>query len=469
MLMRQMPVYSVLEQVEQAAEESLGLGGLSLRMLAVAALVLANGFFVAAEFALVSARRSKLEQAADTGSVTARIARGMQDQLDRYIAACQLGITIASLVLGALAEPTFARLIEPPVAAATHAIFGVFGGAEALATTISHGMGVAVSLFIVTTLHIVLGEQAPKVWAIRTPEAVAMFAARPLRWFNLIFGLIIRFLDWLTGVVLALFGVSGRSGHHGPPTLEELRLMVQSSAAGGVIERDEQELLINAFDFGSRAAYQVMVPRTEVATIEHTANVHEFLDLFRSTGHTRFPMLGDRGVDDVQGIISAKDLLVALGDESMNFDQPIARLARPGFFTPHSKRVSELLAEMQRQHVRMAVLVDEYGGMAGIVTLEDLVEEIVGELDDELDSDEIDIETVDEHTTIVEGLTRIEVANDELQLKLPEGEYETVAGLILDKLGHLPQKGEQIPLDSVLLTVLEVQGPRIARVEITRR
>lgn len=452
-----------------AAEESLGLGALSLRMLAVAALVLANGFFVAAEFALVSARRSKLDQAAEDGNVRARIARGMQDQLDRYIAACQLGITIASLLLGALAEPTFARLIEPPVETATQAIFGAFGGAEAVATTISHALGVAASLFIVTTLHIVLGEQAPKVWAIRVPERVAMFVAHPLRLFNITFGLIIRFLDWLTGIVLALFGVRGRSGHHGPPTLEELRLMVESSAAGGVLEHDEQELLINAFDFGSRAAYQVMVPRTEVATIEQTANVREFLDLFRSTGHTRFPVLGERGVDDVQGIISAKDLLVALGDGSISFDQPIAPLARPVFFTPHSKRVSQLLAEMQRQHVRMAVLVDEYGGMAGIVTLEDLVEEIVGELDDELDTTEIDIETVDEHTTIVEGMTRIEVANDELELKLPEGEYETVAGLILDRLGHLPLVGEQLPLDGVVLTVLEMQGPRIARVEILRR
>ena len=200
-------------------EESLGAGAISLRLLAVAVLVVANGFFVAAEFALVSARRSKLDQAAESGSAPARLARAMQDRLDRYIAACQLGITIASLLLGALAEPTFARLIEPPVVAATEALFGVFGGSEALATTISHALGVAVSLFIVTTLHIVLGEQAPKVWAIRAPEGGAMFVARPLRIFNSMFGLIIRFLDWLTGLVLRLFGVRGSSGHHGPPTL----------------------------------------------------------------------------------------------------------------------------------------------------------------------------------------------------------------------------------------------------------
>ncbi|HZG68731.1 MAG TPA: hemolysin family protein [Herpetosiphonaceae bacterium] len=449
-------------------EESLGVGAISLRLLAVAVLVVANGFFVAAEFALVSARRSKLDQAADGGSAPARLARVMQEHLDRYIAACQLGITIASLLLGALAEPTFARLIEPPVVAVTEALFGVFGGSEVLATTISHALGVAVSLFIVTTLHIVLGEQAPKVWAIRSPEGVAMFVARPLRIFNSMFGLIIRFLDWLTGLVLRLFGVRGSSGHHGPPTLEELRLMIESSAAGGVMERDEQELLINAFDFGSRAAYQVVVPRIEVATIEATATVREFLGLFRATGHTRFPVLGEGGVDDVQGIISAKDLLVALGDGGVLFEQPIAPLVRSAFFAPETNRVSDLLPTMQKQRARMAVLVDEYGGMAGIVTLEDLVEEIVGELDDELDTIEVDIETVDEHTTIVEGSIRIAEANHELELALPEGEYETVAGLLLERLGRLPQEGEQLQIDGVALTVLEMHGPRISRVQIIR-
>jgi putative hemolysin len=315
-------------------------------------------------------------------------------------------------------------------------------------------------------LHIVLGEQAPKVWAIRAPENVAMFAARPLRLFNSMFGLIIRFLDWLTGVVLRIFGVRGTSGHHGPPTLEELRLMVESSAAGGVIERDEQELLINAFDFGSRAAYQVMVPRIEVATIDATATVREFIEMFRSTGHTRFPVLGERGVDDVQGLISAKDLLVALGDGGINFEHQITPLIRPAFFAPETVHVGDLLATMQKQHVRMAVLVEEYGGMAGIVTLEDLVEEIVGELDDELDTTEADIQTVDEHTTIVEGSIRVEELNDELKLELPEGEYETVAGLVLDKLGRLPTEGEQLLIDGVALTVLEMQGPRIARIQI---
>ena len=259
-----------------------------------------------------------------------------------------------------------------------------------------------------------LGEQAPKVWAIRVPEQAAVFIAHPLRWFNIIFGVVIRFLDWLTDIVLALFGIGGSSGHHGPPTLEELRLMIQSSAAGGVIEHDEQRLLINAFDFGSRSAYQVMVPRTETATIGETATIREFLDLFRETGHTRFPVLGERGVDDVRGILSAKDLLIALADGALSYDQPVTPMVRPAFFAPDSNHVSDLLHSMQREHVH------------------------------------------------------IDATNDRLGLELPSGEYETIAGLILDRMGHLPQVGEQVHLDSLNLKVLEMQGPRIARVEITR-
>ena len=246
-------------------------------------------------------------------------------------------------------------------------------------------------------------------------------------------------------------------------------MMVESSAAGGVLEHDEQEMLINVFDFGSRAAYQVMVPRTEVVTIEDTASIREFLDLFCESGHTRFPVLGERGVDDVKGIISAKELLVALAEASVTFDQPITPLVRPAYFAPEGKRVGDLLHAMQREHVRMAILIDEYGGMAGIVTLEDLVEEIVGEMDDELDTTDVEIETIDESTMIVEGSIRVEEANDELKLQLPEGEYETVAGFILNRLGHLPEPGEQLQLDGVVLTVVEMHGPRIARVQIKRR
>jgi CBS domain containing-hemolysin-like protein len=449
-------------------EESVSTGSLLLRLLAVLLLVGLNGFFVAAEFALVGARSSRLDQLAEEGRGSAKLARYMQSHLDRYIAASQLGITVASLLLGVLGEETFALLIEPPVARGLQFILGDIPQLAAYSETISTTVGFAIAIFIITTLHIVLGEQAPKVFAIRSAEETSLFVARPLQIFNRLFGIIIRFLDWLTNVVLRLFGVRGQTGHHGPPTLAELRMMVQASGKGGVIEEGEQALLINVFDFGSRAAYQVMVPRTDVKTIDHDATVRGFLALFRETGHTRFPVLGEGGIDDVIGIISAKELLVTLSDGSTTFDDPIRPIVKPAFFTPDTKRIGELMHEMQKQRQRMAVLVDEYGGMAGIITQEDLVEEIVGELDDELDTNPDDIREIDSQHAVVEGSARIEDVNDELELHLPSGEYETIAGFILEQLGRLPQVNEAIHHDSVVLTVLEMQGPRIASVEIRR-
>lgn len=449
-------------------EESLSIGNFAVRILAVLLLVGVNGFFVAAEFALVGSRASRLDQMVEAGNNTAKLARHMQNHLDRYIAASQLGITVASLLLGWLGESTFASLIEPPVARLLTAVLGPIPAISMYAPVISTTVGFAMAIFIVTTLHITLGEQAPKVFAIRSPERAALFVARPLQIFNRSFGLIVRFLDWLTNVILRLFGVEGQSGHHGVPTLEELRMMVQASGKEGVLPEEEQELLINVFDFGSRAAYQVMVPRTDVKTISEDATVREFLDLFRETGHTRFPVLGSGGVDDVRGIISAKELLVALSDGSTGFDQPIRPLIREAFFAPETKRVSDLMHEMPRQRQRMTILIDEYGGMAGIVTQEDLVEEIVGELDDELDTNPEDIRPIDERHAVVEGSTHIDDVNDELELKLPTGDYETIAGFILEQLGRLPNQGESIQFDGVQLTVLEMQGPRIASVEVRR-
>jgi CBS domain containing-hemolysin-like protein len=443
-------------------------GEISIRIVAVLLLVGLNGFFVAAEFALVGARASRLDQLAEEGSGSAKLARYMQSHLDRYIAASQLGITVASLLLGWLGEDTFAHLIEPPVAHGLEALLGPIPAVSQYAGTISTTIGFAVAIFIVTTLHIVLGEQAPKVFAIRSAEETSLFIARPLQIFNNVFSLIIRFLDWLTNLVLRLFGVHGQTGHHGPPTLEELRMMVQASGKGGVLEEEEQELLINVFDFGSRAAYQVMIPRTDVKTITEDATVREFLHLFSETGHTRFPVLGSGGIDDVRGIISAKDLLVALGDGSISFDQPIQPLIRDAFFRPDTKRVSDLMHEMQKQRQRMAILIDEYGGMAGIVTQEDLVEEIVGELDDELDTNPDDIRPIDAQRAVVEGSTHIDDVNDELKLQIPSGDYETIAGFILNCLGRLPNEGEAVQYDGVTMTVLEMQGPRIARIEIRR-
>ena len=442
--------------------------GILLRLGGVFALVLLNGFFVSAEFALVSARRTRLDQLAASGSVAAALCRRMQADLGRTIAATQLGVTLMSLALGWVGEPAIADLIDRPIESFLGSVLGSLAVAHDLAVLISHSIGVALSFFVITWLHIVIGEQSAKILALQAPERHALFIARPLSLFASIFSPIIRLLNWSTVRVLRLVGVHGTSGHTTVHSAAELRLLIEESGEAGALEADEQEMLINVFAFANRPAYQAMLPRTEVATIDHDATIREFLDRFAETGHTRFPVLGPGGIDDVKGIISAKDLLVALRNGEIDLDQPITSLLRPAFFTPESKRIGELLQELRDKHIRMAILIDEYGGMAGVVTMEDLIEEIVGELDDELEHDQAEVQTIDERTSVVEGQIRVEDVNEELELDIPPGEYETLAGFILDQLGRLPNAGDSVNYKNVRMTVLEMQGPRIRQIEIKR-
>jgi CBS domain containing-hemolysin-like protein len=439
-----------------------------LRLLGVAVLVMLNGFFVAAEFALVSARRGRLEQLAAGGDKAAALSRRMQDQLDRYIAAAQLGITLASLALGWIGESTIAAMVEPPIEYGLGLLLSNLAMSEGIATVISHAVGIGVAFFIITALHIVLGEQAPKVYAIHEPEVTARVIARPLYWFDRLFAPVIRFLDGATGLVLRAFGIREGGSHTRVHSSEELRMLVEESGEAGVLDEQSQEMLINVFAFGNRPAYQAMVPRTETVTIDSDATVREFLERFATSGHTRFPVLGPGGIDDVYGIVSAKDLLLVMRSGEIDIDGPIASFVRPAFFTPEAKHIGDLLREMRHQHQRMAILIDEYGGMAGVVTLEDLIEEIVGDIDDNQQHPDANPQRIDDHTIVVEGQMRVEEANADLHLSLPTGDYETLAGFILTKIGRLPSTGDIITGHGVRLTVLEMQGPRIKRVEITR-
>ena len=431
----------------------------ALRLLAVAVLVILNGFFVAAEFALVSARATRLQQLANAGSSRAKLAHSMQNNLDRYLAACQLGITLASLALGAVAEPTIGGLLEP-------LLHGVLESTAISA--ISGTLGVILAFMIVTTLHIVLGEQAPKVFAIRSPEQVSQLAAYPLELFNKIFAIFILFLDWLTARTLRLFGVNEPPGHHSSPSLEDIRLMVNTSTSHDPSEADAREMIINVFGFADRGAYQVMVPRPQVATIPEAAMLSEFLDLFAQTGHTRFPVVGENGVDDVRGIVSAKDVLIHLREHPGDRTTTAADLMRPAFFVPETKRIGKLLHDMRKQHARMTILVDEYGGMAGVVTMENLVEEVMGEVQDELDRDEADVRLLNDGVFVIDAQMRIDEFNSELHETLPEGDYETVAGFLLQQWGHLPLPGDTLTFNNLRFVVTRMSGPRIAQLEVRK-
>jgi putative hemolysin len=430
-----------------------------LGLLAIVVLVLLNGFFVATEFSLVSVRRTRIDELVASGNRGAVVVQHALQRLDPYIAATQLGITMASLALGWIGEPALAHLIEPLLTFLP----------QSLSATTAHTIAVTVAFIIITALHIVLGELAPKSIALQRPESTALWVTRPTALFLKIFWPFITILNGAGNLVVRAVGLTPASDHAMVHSSAELQLLVAQSGEAGVLDADEEQMLTNVFAFADRAAHQVMRPRPKVVTIDHAATIRAFIAVLAETGHTRFPVLGSGGVDDVHGIISAQDLFVAQHTGVVELDSPITPLVRPAFFTPESKRIGYLLQEMRSKRIRMAVLVDEYGGMAGIVTMEDLVEEIIGELADEGEQDFQEVRKIDDYTSIVEGQIRVEDANQELQLNLPQGDYETLAGFILMRLGRLPTTGESVTYQDVQLTIVEMQGPQIKRIELHKQ
>jgi len=430
-----------------------------LRLLAVLGLVLANGFFVAAEFALVSVRRTRVAELIAQGNRTALIvSRAVQDP-DRFIAATQLGITIASLLLGWIGEEALIPLLEP--------LFALLPERWVGAAHVS--IAVAFSFVIITFLHVVIGELAPKSIALQNPERTSLIVARPILWSFYIFLPFIWLLNGAGNFLLRLVGIQPASAHERVHSVQELKMLLDDSRRGGVLEEEEQRMLISVFDLADLSARQVMIPRPDLATVSGDDPMSVLVERFCATGHSRFPVLGPGGVDDVIGVVSVKDLLLDIPNNTIDLERPVFELMRPAIFFPETKPVVDLLQVLRHDHTRMAILVDEYGGVAGALTVEDIVEEVVGELQDELDREPSLVRPVDERTLVISGQMRLEEANEDLELELPESEaYETVAGFILTHLQRLPTEGEAFRYRDIRLRVLKMRGPRIEHVEITR-
>jgi CBS domain containing-hemolysin-like protein len=432
---------------------------LLLRVAGALALVALNGFFVAVEFAVVAARRTRLDHLATGGNAIARLALKLVDHTDRVIAAAQLGITMASLALGWIGEATVAAIIEPPL----EALIGQWS--ETAANTI----GTIVAFSLVTVFHIVLGEQVPKTIAIRHSESAALFVARPMDWFTRVFRPLITILDGATAGILRLLGMQPIAGHRTVYTLDELKLIVRESQESGTIEAHQEEMLQKVFEFGDRQVEEAMIPRPDVVGVEKDATVRDLLALFMAASHARFPVFED-DLDNIHGIVAIKDVLRALAEDPEQMDAPVGSLVRPALFVPETAGVVDLLANMRTTHNQMAIVLDEYGGTAGIVTLEELVEEIVGRLSDELIGKEESFIQVDEETVEIDAQLRVDEVNDHLDLDLPEGEdYETVAGLMLLQLQHVPVVGESAEFEDLTLRVTEMKGPKIVKVQIQRQ
>lgn len=404
-------------------------------------LVALNGFFVAAEFALVKVRHSQIDLKASQGNQVAQISQHLVNHLDAYLSACQLGITLASLALGWIGEPVVMKIILKSID-----LFG-FTISESLA----HQIALPVAFGLITILHIVLGEQAPKSAAIRNPLPVTLFIAVPLRVFYFVFRPFIWFLNALSNGLLKLLHINSPENAE-IHTEEELRMLLTESEEGGAIKPSEHELIQNVFEFDDRVVRQIYVPRNKVLALDIEYDQLKNIDRFFEEGYSRVPVFKE-GIDNIIGVLHAKDLMKAIrsGEE---FE--LQSLLRPAYYVPFSKAVNDLLREFQRQHIQLAIVINEFGGTEGIVTMEDIIEELVGEIQDEYDDEKPLVEKKSETEYIVNATAPINDVNDFLPISLPESvEYETVSGYLNIIFDGIPALNEQKIVGGYEFTVLK--------------
>jgi CBS domain containing-hemolysin-like protein len=417
-------------------------------------LVAANGFFVAAEFAIVKVRASQIELKAQSGNKSARMAQGLISHLDEYLSATQLGITLASLGLGWVGEPIVAKLLGGFI----HMV-GIEISPENL-----HRISLVVAFVLITFLHIVFGELAPKSLAIRRPEQTTLAVAYPLRFFYIVLKIPIAALNWVANKILRMVGIEPVHESEHYHSGEELRLLIEQGREGGALEESEHELLENVFEFGDTLVKEVMIPRTSIVGLDIAHSPAELIKTVVEEGYTRMPVY-DGSIDNIVGVVYSKDLITLLEHQYLIILQD---LLRPAYFIPETKHISELLREFQYRKIHLAVVVDEFGGTAGLVTMEDILEELVGDIQDEYDDEATGVEQIDESTYVVNASMTISDVNDVIDgFKLPEGDdYTTIAGLVNKWFGHIPEESEEYERDAVRMTVLKTFNRRVVTVRI---
>lgn len=425
----------------------------AIYIVSVVLLVAANGFFVASEFSLVAVRRSRIVALAETGNRRAKLLLDLLDHLNAYISATQLGITMASLALGWIGEPALARLLEAPLHGR-------------VSDSLRHTISFFAAFTIITFLHIVLGELAPKTLALERAERVALAIAWPMRVFHQFFRWPIVVLDWAGSSTVRLLGLRHTGDGTSVYTVDELRQIIDVSHKSGTLEPDEQLLLHRVFEFSDAEVREVMMPRTRVVGLELSAPRDEVVGIVLENMYSRYPVYR-KNIEDIVGVVHGKDLLGRLvAGETFDLES----IMFPPVFVPEGKKVSRLLKQMQRTRNQMAFVVDEYGGLSGLVTTEDLIEELVGEIRDEHDAGElVHFQRQADGSQLVEGLLSIFELADAVKVKMVEDvPYETVAGLILHELGRFPLQGESVDWHGYRLICEEVTPTSILKVRIVR-
>jgi magnesium and cobalt exporter, CNNM family len=415
-----------------------------LELLAVAALILLNAFFVAAEYGLVTARRTRLRELEAEGNRRARAVLTITAQPPRFIAAMQLGVTLTSLGIGAVGETVLKDLFDPWMATILAIVF---------------------AFLIITFLHVVIGELVPKGVALQYSERVALAVSAPVRGFFVLFGPLIWILQKTTELILRALGLEPPGADGDVHSEAELRMLLDRSQRHGEIEEGEQQMISKVFDFGDKEAADVMVPRPEVVALSIDLPPEEALEAVMESPYTRYPVYRE-SLDEIVGILHVRDLFAALMDRGIE-QVRIEDLLRNAYFVPETKDLASLLAEFRAQNLHLAIVLDEYGAMEGIVTLEDLLEEIVGEIEDEFDLPSDGLERIDDRTVRISGTFPIDHFNEQMGTDLPAEDYHTVAGFVFGLLGRAPEPGDEVEHNGMRFRVDEVEGTRIQRMTVT--
>jgi CBS domain containing-hemolysin-like protein len=417
---------------------------LLFELLALAGLLVLNAFFVAAEYGLVTSRRTRILELEHQGDRRARRVRGITSDPPHFIAAMQLGVTISSLGIGALGEQVLAHRFD--------ALMASF-------------LAVILALLIVTYLHVVIGELVPKGIALGHPERTALWVSAPVRAFFVVLRPLIWLLEWSTEAILRALGLEPPGAESEAHSEAELRMLLSSSAEQGEIEHGEQEMLYKVFDFADKEVSDVMVPRPEVAAIAISLPPEEALQAVLDSPYTRYPVYRE-SLDDIVGVLHVRDLVVAIYDRGLAAVD-LEEIVRPAYMVPETKDLVALLTEFRRTNQHLAIVIDEYGSTEGIVTLEDLLEEIVGEIEDEFDLPDETVERVDDDTIRIDGTFPIDDFNERFDVELPEDGYHTVAGFVFGRLGRAAIPGDEVSHDGLQFKVESVEGQRIDRLTVT--
>ncbi len=426
------------------------------------AIVLVNAFFVLVEFAIVTVRRGQIERRAEEGNNNALLISHMLQDPDRAIAGSQVGITMASVLLGVVAEEPLRELLSPGLA-------HLFGQVPFLAP-LSTALATVLVFLLLSFILMVIGEQTPKTVALRFPAQSALAIAVPMMVFARIAAPLVWLVDQSTALVLKLLGVGGQTGGHGVHTVEELKEVVRESQEEGVLPYSDEKMLLRAMEFGGRFVRETMIPRIDIVALEKTATLRKLLGVFKTSRHSRFPVY-EEDIDHICGFVTMKEVLARVVEEPAALDCPLidSGLIQPALVTPESRRIGELFNEMRRTRQHMAIVIDEFGGTAGLVTTEELAEEVVGRLTDEWVDEPPQMSKLADGGYEIDAQTRVDEVNEALGLDLPTAsDYETVAGFILSVIRRIPKAGEVVIYEDLRITISYMVGPKIERVRVER-